>query len=70
MNSLDFLGLRRDEPLHYVTDRDNPDHLRPLQDRQMANPLFGHYPHTVRGTLAWTRRQHVPRHDIPHWRIL
>src|SRR6516165_2978520 len=67
--SLDFLGLRRDDPLHYVTDRDNADHPRPLQDRQMANPLFGHYPHTVRGTVARTRRQHLARHDIPYCRI-
>jgi hypothetical protein len=53
--------LRRDHPLHYVTDRDNPDHLRPLQDRQMANPLFGHYPYTVLDTVARTHRQHFPR---------
>jgi hypothetical protein len=26
----------------------------------MANPLFGHYPYTVRGTVARTRRQHLP----------
>jgi hypothetical protein len=49
------------------SNRDNPDHLRPLQNRQMANPLFGHFPHTVLDTVARTRRHHLPRHDIPHW---
>ena len=40
-------ALRRNDPIHHVADGNQPDHLALVNDRQMADALFGHQPHGV-----------------------
>jgi hypothetical protein len=40
-------GLRGNDPIHQVANRNNAHHLVVVHDRQMANAVFGHQSHAI-----------------------
>jgi len=52
--------------LHQITNGNDPYHLAPIEDGQMAHTFFTHQRHTVLNRVLWTDIQDVLLHNVSH----
>src|SRR6478735_8403996 len=66
---VDGLLLVGDDPLHQITDGENPHYLVVFQDREVAHPLVGHDGHALVDRVPGGHVEHRTTHDLGHPRL-